>query len=94
MCLQFYVYWELCGCITFGRIAHCSEIGLPFYRRHFCEGPFRVLNYGIVETIPSERVERKVGMCSACSKQLYQEMWALRWDWTSRQSEEWAAQEK
>ena len=66
---------------------------MPFDRRKFCIGPLRVINLGI-RGIPQERVEKKDGMCPECSRKLYREMWALRWDWTSRQSEEWAAEKK
>lgn len=88
-----YDVWELCGCICSGRVARCAEFGIPLHYRVACLGsPFRADHLGI-SGIPPEQVERKVGLCFQCSRDLYQEMWALRWDWYSRQSEEWAAEQ-
>ncbi|KAJ5795943.1 uncharacterized protein N7518_004483 [Penicillium psychrosexuale] len=94
MCFQTYNMWTMCNCIHFGRVERCKEFGVPFLMRERCTGVvLRALNIGILG-IPEERLFQKAGMCPDCSEKLYQEMWALRWKWTSRQSEEWAAKQK
>lgn len=93
MCVQTYDMWTMCNCIQFGRIERCEEFGMPFSHRERCTGRvLRALNVGIIG-IPEDRLHKKGGMCSRCSEKLNREMWALRWEWTSRQSEEWAAKQ-
>lgn len=84
----------MCNCIHFGPIERCKEFGIPLFQRESCtEHVLRVLNIG-VSGIPGDRLEEKAGMCTACSGKLHREMWALRWEWTSRQSEDWMATQK
>ncbi|KAJ5943693.1 hypothetical protein N7516_003861 [Penicillium verrucosum] len=94
MCVQTYELWTMCNCICFRRIERCEEFGIPFSQRERCTGRvLRALNIGIIG-IPEDRLYQKAGMCSGCSEKLNREMWALRWEWTSRQSEEWAAKQR
>ncbi|KAJ5129925.1 uncharacterized protein N7515_005964 [Penicillium bovifimosum] len=94
MCIQTYIRWTMCDCIHFGRINRCKEFGIPYNRRQRCTREIlRVINIGIIG-IPEDRLQEKAGMCTECSEKLYREMWALRWEWTSRQSEEWLAAQK
>ncbi|KAJ5773796.1 hypothetical protein N7457_008692 [Penicillium paradoxum] len=94
MCIQTYIKWKMCNCIHFGRIHRCEEFGLPFFQRERCiEHALRVLNIGAIG-IPEDRFQEKEGMCSECAKDLYREMRLLRWEWASRESEEWVAEQK